>query len=105
MPMNLLEKISRYLTPRRRSAERYTHIYVRCKRCGEKISARVDLWNELSPDYEDNTLSYYCRKVLMGSGICFQKIEVQLRFDANRHLVDVEVAGGEAIEKDEFEAA
>jgi hypothetical protein len=29
---------------------------------------------------------------------------VVLRFDANRRLVDQEVAGGEAIEQEEFEA-
>ncbi|HSQ16828.1 MAG TPA: hypothetical protein VLM83_03950 [Anaerolineales bacterium] len=102
--MNLLEKISRFLSPRRNTAQRYSMIYVKCKRCGEKISGRVDLWNELSPDYEDGTMSYHCRKVLMGSGTCFQKIEVVLRFDANRRLVDQEVAGGEAIEQEEFEA-
>ena len=102
--MNLLEKISRFLSPRRNTAQRYIPIYVKCRRCGEKISGRVDLWNELSPDYEDGTMSYHCRKVLMGSGICFQKIEVVLRFDANRRLVDQEVAGGEAIEQEEFEA-
>jgi hypothetical protein len=102
--MNLLEKISRFLSPRRNTAQRYSTIYVKCKRCGERISGRVDLWNELSPDYEDGTMSYHCRKVLMGSGTCFQKIEVVLRFDANRRLVDQEVAGGEAIEQEEFQA-
>jgi hypothetical protein len=103
MPMNLLEQLSRFLSPRRRTTERYQTIYVKCKRCGEKISARVDMWNELSPDYEGGTMSYYCRKVLMGSSICFQKIEVVLRYDGNRRLVDQEVIGGEAIEREEFE--
>jgi hypothetical protein len=102
--MNLLEKISRFLSPRRNTAQRYLPIYVKCKRCGEKISGRVDLWNEISPDYDGDTLSYHSRKVLMGSGTCFQKIEIVLRFDANRRLVDQEVAGGEAIEQEAFEA-
>ena len=105
MPMNLLEQLSRFLSPRRSTAQRYSMIYVKCKRCGEKISGRVDLWNELSPDYEGGTQSYFCRKVLMGSSTCFQKIEVALRFDGNRRLVDEEVIGGEAIEKEEFEAS
>ena len=102
--MDLLNRIARFLSPRRRTAERYIPLYVQCQRCGEKIRARVDLWNELSPDYEDGTLSYFSRKVLMGSGICFQQIEVRLRFDANRKLVDQEVSGGGAIDADEFEA-
>ena len=101
--MNYFEKLSRFLSPRRKSTERYITTYVKCKRCGEKISARVDLWNELSPDYEGGTQSYYCRKVLMGSGTCFQKIEVVLRYDGNRRLVDEEVVGGEAIDQKEFE--
>jgi len=102
--MNFLTKLSRFLTPRRNQAERFKTIYVKCNRCGEKIRARVDLWNELSPDYEGNTLSYISRKVMMGAGHCFQQIEVQLRFDGNRRLVDEDVTGGEAIEKKEFEA-
>jgi hypothetical protein len=101
--MNLLEQLSRFLSPRRRTTERYSTFYVKCKRCGEKLSARVDLWNEISPDYEGGTMSYHCRKVLMGSGGCFQKIEVVLRYDGNRRLVDQEVIGGEAIEREEFE--
>jgi hypothetical protein len=100
MPMNFFEKISKFLSPRRKSTERYITIYVKCKRCGEKLSARVDLWNELSPDYEGDTLSYYCRKVLMGSGICFQQVELRLRFDGDRRLVDQEVTGGEGIEQE-----
>jgi hypothetical protein len=48
-------------------------------------------------------MSYHCRKVLMGSSTCFQKIEVVLRYDANRKLVDQEVIGGEAITQEEFE--
>jgi hypothetical protein len=103
MPMNFLEKLSRYLSPRRRTTERYAMIYVRCKRCGEMIRGRVDLWNEISPDYEGGTMSYHCRKVLMGSSTCFQKVEVVLRYDGNRQLVDQEVIGGEAITQEEFE--
>jgi len=48
-------------------------------------------------------MSYHCRKVLMGSGTCFQQIEVVLRYDSNRKLVDEEVIGGEAITQEEFE--
>ncbi len=101
--MNLLEKLSRFLSPRRSTTQRYVNIYVKCKRCGEMIRGRVDLWNEISPDYEGGTMSYHCRKVLMGSGTCFQQIEVVLRYDSNRKLVDEEVIGGEAITQEEFE--
>jgi hypothetical protein len=74
---------------------------VRCNRCGEVIRARVNLRNDLSPDYGDGdgALTYVCRKVLMGQERCFQQIEVTLRFDANRNLIDRQVMGGEFVEQ------
>ena len=70
---------------------------VQCKRCGEKIRGRVDMRNDLSQQYdsEGDRTTYYTRKVLMGSGsLCFQRIEVELTFDANRKLVDRQIQGG-----------
>jgi len=74
-------------------------IHVRCRRCGETIRARVDLWNELSwTDPESGSSSAYtCRKVLLGGGTCFQQIEVLLFFDSNRKLIDRKATGGEFI--------
>jgi hypothetical protein len=43
-------------------------------------------------------------RVLMGPSLCFQQIEVVLRFDANRQLVDEDVVGGETINQEYFEA-
>ncbi len=65
--------------------------HVRCKRCGETIQARINLDNDLSMD-EDG--SYHVRKVLMGSGRCFERIEVELQFDAARQLQSKHVNGG-----------
>ena len=56
---------------------------VRCDRCSETIEGRVNLANDLSMDDESG---YRVRKVLMGSGRCFQQIEVTLRYDAARQL-------------------
>lgn len=80
--------------------------YVRCKRCGEKLLVRVDLRNELTPTYEEGEGAYYVRKGLVGSGKarCFQTIEVELYFDANRQFVSRYVTGGEFITREEFEA-
>lgn len=74
-------------------------ITVKCNRCGELIRGRVDMRNELTIDYEDNT--YYSRKVLMGDELCFQKIEVELTFDKNRHLIDRKIRGGQFVEEQE----
>ena len=70
---------------------------VTCNRCGEVIEGRVNLANELSVDFEEGD-GYHARKVLMGSGHCFQQIEVELRFDSNRKLLDKQVTGGKFVE-------
>lgn len=75
-------------------------ITVRCKRCGEIIRTRIDLRNDLSINYDDERgTTYYCRKVLIGEKYCFEKIEVELIFDANRKLIDQKIIGGEFIDE------
>ena len=69
---------------------------VRCERCGETLEGKVSLSNDLSADDEGG---YHVRKVLMGSGRCFQQIEVALKFDASRRLVDMQVSGGKFVEE------
>ncbi|MBI3738558.1 MAG: hypothetical protein HY258_05875 [Chloroflexi bacterium] len=71
---------------------------VKCNRCGEVIEGRVNLVNDLSLDDKDN---YFVRKVLMGSGRCFQQVEIELKFDASRQainkpiqLIDKKILGG-----------
>lgn len=73
---------------------------VKCNRCGEVIEGRVNLSNDLSQEYEGNKLIYYGRKVLMGSGHCFQQIEVELKFTPERKLIDRKASGGEFVEVD-----
>lgn len=69
-------------------------VQVRCRRCGEILTAHVSLANDLSMDYESNT--YYVRKLLVGDGSnrCFERVELQLTFDANRQLLHREAIGG-----------
>jgi hypothetical protein len=71
---------------------------VRCKRCGEEIKARIDLRNDLTIDYDTGGDSYFCRKVIMGAGYCFQQIEVQMRFNSKRQLSDRQITGGEFLD-------
>jgi hypothetical protein len=68
---------------------------VRCDRCGETIEGKVNMNNDLSLDDEGG---YFVRKVLIGSGRCFQQIEVTLKFDASRRLIDKQVSGGKFVE-------
>jgi hypothetical protein len=76
-------------------------IKVKCNRCGEILTARVNLANDLSVEYNatGNPQSYSCRKVLLGSGRCFQSIEVNLKFDSHRTLKEKEIHGGMFVEE------
>jgi hypothetical protein len=76
-------------------------IKVQCNRCGEILTARVNMANDLSIEYgsSGNPESYSCRKVLQGGGRCFQSIEVILRFDSHRSLTEKEIHGGKFIDE------
>ncbi len=72
---------------------------VKCNRCGEIIEGRINLTNELSVEYGAGAGSvYYGRKVLMGNGRCFQQIEVTLKFDESRKLLEKHATGGQFVE-------
>jgi len=64
---------------------------VTCDRCGETIAGKVNLNNDLSLSDEGG---YHVRKVLMGSGHCFQQIEVEFRFSSGKELTDQQIKGG-----------
>lgn len=70
---------------------------VKCNRCGEVISARVDLDNDLSVEYGEGGDIYYARKVLTGEKRCFQRVEVELKFNAKRELLERSASGGEFV--------
>jgi hypothetical protein len=73
---------------------------VKCSRCGEILTAQVNLANDLSVEYDasGNPESYSCRKIVLGSGRCFQPIEVTLKFDSRRSLQEKEIHGGTFVE-------
>ena len=78
--------------------KRYYTFNVKCNRCGEIIEGRVDLDNDLSIEYEGNNNVYFGRKVLMGNNLCFQQIEVEMKFTPERQLIEREVKGGTFVE-------
>ena len=66
----------------------------------------MDLWNELTPEYEgnsENATSFQCRKVLVGENRCYQPIELRLKFDKNHRLIDQQILGGKFIDEEEFD--
>ena len=90
--MGFLKKIGRALFPATGSKEAPAYIIrARCNRCGEELQARVNLYNDLS---QGDGEGYVCRKVLIGSNRCFQRVEVTLKFNANRNVTEREISGG-----------
>lgn len=96
--MGILQNLLGLFKPRKQT-QRYYPLVVKCRRCGEVIHGQVDLLNEPSIQYDEKgKTSYFCRKVLMSdSGRCFQNIEIELTFDANRMLKERKITGGEFI--------
>jgi hypothetical protein len=85
--------------------ERYFKYRVKCKRCGEIIEGRIDTTNDLSVDYEDKQEVYHVRKVLIGDGSgdvrCYQQIEVEMKFNGNRDVLEKTVVNGEFVEEED----
>jgi hypothetical protein len=97
--MSFLDRLLGRIKPK--PEKRYYIYQVSCKRCGEVIEGRVDVDNDLSVEYESGGDVFYARKVLMGDGSrhCYQQIEVGLKFDKDRRLLERRVAsGGEFVE-------
>jgi hypothetical protein len=75
-------------------------ITVQCGRCGEVIQTRIDLNNDLSVEYGegDKDSTYFCRKVLIGKKGCYLPVEVELKFDSRRNLVEKQIKGGKFVD-------
>jgi hypothetical protein len=100
--MGLLKKfLSIFQSPK--SGRNYW-FYVQCKYCKEIIKGRIDLLNHLSVQYGEgkNSTSYYCRKVMIGSGRCYRPIEVEFWFDSNRKISEQSIEGGSFVTEEDF---
>jgi hypothetical protein len=96
--MGIFRKLSSLVTSSPKDTSFW--IAVQCGRCGEIIRTRVDLNNDLSAEYgeAEGETAYYSRKVLIGKEGCYVPIEVELKFDAHRNLVEKRVKGGKFME-------
>ncbi len=99
--MSLFDKLRQALGsggPARTADDMY-EIAVRCRRCGEMLTTRINLLNDLSVD--DDGESYRVRKVITGSGRnrCFERVEVLLTFDQRRQLLSREAVGGDFVDE------
>lgn len=103
--MSFLKNFGKIFSSRPPDSARAIYLYVQCTKCGEKLKARVDTFNELTPDFDGNSdqpSSYFCRKVLIGEKLCYQPIELRLKFDKNHKLLDQQISGGKFISEEEF---
>lgn len=72
---------------------------IKCKRCGETIRGRINVYNEPGTELDEKGKPYFtCRKVLIGDLHCFQQIEVVITFDEYRHVLNRKITGGDFIE-------
>lgn len=102
--MELLKRIAGLFTAPAPSSTRgnFYLVEVKCSRCGEVVAGRINLSNDLS--YEDDetgegaATTLAVRKVLVGSGRCFQPLEVTMRFDTGRRVLEKRVTGGTFVE-------
>ncbi len=97
--MGFLKKLFSGVSPSHQ--KEYYIFHVKCKRCGEIIEGRVDVDNDLSVEYQKGGDVYYCRKVLIGNGKnhCYQQIEVGLKFNVSRKVIDKRIEGGNFVEE------
>lgn len=80
-------------------------VYAKCGRCGEPLRARINLMND--PSRDDDGVSWVVRKGLSGNGakLCFQTVEVTLKFDAKKQkILAHEAVGGELITAEAYGA-
>lgn len=103
--MGFLDKLASLFGGSRTSDRQFYQVALRCSRCGEVLPVRVDMRNDLSVNYGEkgDQTTYECRKLVSGDGsnLCFQKMELFLRFDENRQLLEREITGGVFVEPQE----
>ncbi len=78
-------------------------VFVQCQRCGEPLRTRIDLRNDLSEE-DDGTFTVH-KGLIGGARRCFQTVEVELHFNADRRQVlDRQISGGRWITAEEYQA-
>ncbi len=97
--MGFLQRLANLFTPPS-PPRRYLPLKAQCARCGEIVTGKIHLGNDLSIEYSPSgEATYVCRKVLIGEGAqrCFQQIDITLTFNAKRQVIDEHVTGGKLL--------
>ena len=102
--MRWLKQLFSWTSRARQAADTALWLYVRCGRCGEAIPLRVDRRYDLASEWRDPGEpgpAYTMHKDVVGDR-CFQRISVDVGFDAGFNLVEQRVRGGELLTEDAY---
>jgi hypothetical protein len=77
------------------------YFYVKAEQTGEVIQVRLNKANDLS--LAEGGGGYYTRKLVVGQR-SFDRIEAEFFFDKNRRFTSAEIAGGELVDRDAYDA-
>ena len=82
-------------------------VYVRCDRCGEAIRIRADRRYDLASEWRapgESGPAYTMHKDIVGER-CFQRIAVDIGFDAKLEIAERRISGGTFLTPDEYDAS
>ena len=101
--MNFLRQIANMFAPRPSLSggdDVGMYYYIRCNRCSEVIRVRINPMNDLSHSDDDKAL--FTRKTIIGRR-CYNRIEAEFTYNANRKLINSEINGGTLVTIDDYE--
>jgi len=105
--MGFLDKLASLFAGRKETGvekdARAMYFHVKCNACGEKIRLRVDSYNDLAQEFDDNdkTSGYALEKDVLGSK-CFRMMHLHVAFDSGKRIMETRVDHGVLISKEEF---
>lgn len=78
------------------------HIYLKDKKCNEKIKVLVRKSYDIQRIYEDNEEAEYRLKKVVICNKCYNKINVKIDFDRRYNIINNQIDGGELITEEEY---
>ena len=101
--MGFFKKLGGFFSTKPPDSQIFYNLTVKCNRCGEEIQTRINLFNDLSIEYDGagEISGYVCHKVVVGAQRCYQPIDINLKFDSKRKLLEKEIGGGKFVENQE----
>lgn len=98
--MGLFDFIKNIFQPTRQG--NLIHIYIKDKKCGDKIKLLVRKSYDIQKIYEKNEQADYRLKKVVICNKCYNKINVRIDFDKRYNIIDSQLDGGSIISEKEF---